>query len=206
MTIAFLLAMGVRSRLVSWTRGYKPLLFLPQVMAPVAAGIVWRVILSHGGMVNKLTGTNTDWLADPARIKWAVCMLLVWRGVGWYFIVFLAGLTGISTEVLEAASVDGTNAWQRMRYVVLPMMRPILLFAIVIDTVASLQLFTEPNILTGAAGSTSAAPPSAEPIMNLVLNNVTGGQLGLASAVGWVVFAGIGVFSALQFRLFRSEA
>ncbi|GAA3215256.1 carbohydrate ABC transporter permease [Dactylosporangium siamense] len=202
---AFLLAMVVRSKLTRWGRIYKPLLFIPQVMAPVAAGLVWRVILSGNGVVNSVFGLDVNWLGDPDAMKWGVVLLLVWRGLGWYFVVFLAGLTSIPNDLLEAAEMDGTTAWQRVRHVVLPLMRPIVLFALVIDTIASLQLFTEPNLLVGGAGSTTGAPPSAAPVMNQIITNISGGQFGLAAAVGWLMFIAIAVFSVVQFRLFREE-
>jgi ABC-type sugar transport system permease subunit len=200
------LALLVRSKLTRWAGFYKPLIFLPQVMAPVAAALVWRVMLTNNGILNTLTGLKTDWLADPSAQKWGVVMLLVWRGVGWYFVVFLAGLTSIPDELLEAASVDGVRSWQRLRYIILPLLRPTIVFAVVIDTIMSLQLFAEPNLLVGTGGGAIAgAPPSAAPVMNQVISNLTNGAFGLSAAVGWLMFIVIGVFSFVQFRLFRES-
>jgi ABC-type sugar transport system permease subunit len=200
---ALALALLVRSKYALLPRLYRPLIFVPQVMAPVAAALVWRVMLSNNGLVNSVLHTNTGWLSDPGTLKWSVALLLIWRGLGWYFVVFLAGLSGIPDELLEAASVDGATSLQRVRTVVLPLLRPTILFALVIDTIASLQLFTEPNLLVGGTGSIASAPPSAAPVMNQVVNNITGGQFGLAAAVGWLMFVAIGIFSLVQFRLFR---
>jgi ABC-type sugar transport system permease subunit len=200
---AFLLALAVRSKLSNLSRVYKPLIFVPQVMAPVAAALVWRVMLSNNGVLNTTLGVHVAWLTDPAALKWGVALLLVWRGLGWYFIVFLAGLSGVPEDLLEAASVDGASAGRRLWHVIVPLMRPTILFALVIDTIASLQLFTEPNLLVGGAGTTAGAPPSAAPVMNQVVTNVIGGQFGLAAAAGWMVFVAIGCFSLIQFRLFR---
>lgn len=199
------LALAVRSRFVGWSAAYKPLIFLPQIMAPAAAGLVWRVMLSNNGIVNTALHTQVSWLVDPGAMKWGVVLLLVWRGLGWYFVVFLAGLTGIPDDLLDAASVDGASAWQRFRRITLPLLRPTILFAVVIDTIASMQLFTEPNLLLGGAGSTVGAQPSATPVMNQVLVNLYGGQLGLAAAVGWLMFLAIGAFSLVQFRLLRDD-
>jgi len=200
---AFLLALAVRSRISLLSPVYKPLIFVPQVMAPVAAALVWRVMLSNSGVLNAALGLHVSWLSDPAALKWGVVMLLVWRGLGWYFVVFLAGLAAVPEDLLDAASVDGAGATRRLRHVILPLMRPTILFAVVIDTIASLQLFTEPNLLVGGAGTTAGAPPSAAPVMNQVVSNVIGGQFGLAAAAGWIVFVAIGCFSLVQFRLFR---
>lgn len=137
-------------------------------------------------------------------MKWGVVLLLVWRGFGWYFVIFLAGLSSVPDDLLEAASVDGARPWQRLWYVILPLLRPTILFAVVIDTIASLQLFTEPNLLIGSGGGNlTGAPPSAAPVMNQVIVDVTSGEYGLAAAVGWLLFIVIGIFSLIQFRLFR---
>lgn len=198
------LALLVRSKLAKWPGFYKPVIFIPQVMAPVAAALVWQVMLSNNGIINSVTGMGTQWLVDPGAMKIGVVLLLLWRGIGWYFVVFLAGLTSIPDELLEAASVDGARAWQRVRYIIVPLLRPTIMFAVVIDTIASLQLFTEPNLLLGTGGgSIAGAPPSAAPVMNQVINNLTGGAFGLSAAVGWIMFIAIGIFSLVQFRLFR---
>lgn len=205
MAIALLLALAVRSPLVRLGRVYKPLLFIPQVMAPVAAAVVWRVVLGNQGVVNSTFDLEVSWLDHPQIGRFSVVLLLLWRSIGWFFVIFLAALTSIPDEVIEAAEVDGANSWQRLRYVILPLLKPIILFAIVIDTIGSLQLFAEPNLLLGSSGGASA-PPSGAPIMNQVIQNVAGGQFGLASAAGWIIFAGIGLFSLVQFRLLRERA
>jgi len=203
--IAMLLALAVRSKLVKWGRVYKPLIFLPQVMAPVAAGLVWRVMLTNNGIVDSVAHANINWLENPGAMKWGVVLLLLWRGIGWYFIVFLAGLTGIPDDLLEAANIDGATALQRFRRIILPLLRPTILFAVVIDTIASLQLFTEPSVLLGGASGNLSASPSATPVMNQVVQSIDNGQLGLAAAVGWLMFIAIGVFSLVQFRLLRGQ-
>ncbi|GAA4968543.1 sugar ABC transporter permease [Kineococcus glutinatus] len=201
----FLLAVLVRSRLTIAPGALRPVYFVPQVMAPVAAALVWRVMFSSDGVVNSLLPSDVDWLTDPTTGRWSVAALIVWRGIGWYFVVFLAGLASVPDETLEAATVDGANAWQRLVHVTVPLMRPIFLFAVVIDTIQSLQLFTEPNLLLGT-GTAGIAPRAAAPLMNQVVLNIQGGQFGLASAVGWMMFAAIAVVSAIQFRLLRERA
>jgi len=203
---SFLLAVLVRSKMTRWPSVVKPLYFVPQIMAPVAAALVWKVILSSNGVLNSILHINVGWTSDPNAMRWSVAMLLVWRGFGWYFVVFLAGLTSVPDELLEAAEVDGATARQRIMHIIMPMMRPIFLFAIVIDTIGAIQLFTEPNLLVGAATNPVGAPPSAAPIMNQVIGNIVGGQFGLAAAVGWMIFIASAVLSAIQFRLFRESA
>jgi len=202
---SFLLALLVRSKLTRWPRTVKPLVFVPQIMAPVAAALVWKVVLSDNGVINALFGIHVGWLSDPRAMRWSVALLLIWRGLGWYFVVFLSGLTAVPDDVLEAAQVDGASSVQRTAHIVIPLMKPIFLFAVVMDAISTIQLFTEPNLLVGSSGSPAGAPPSAAPIMNQVVSNIASGQFGLAAAAGWLIFIAAGVFSLIQFRLFREE-
>ncbi len=201
----FVLALLVRSKLARGARVIRPIFYVPQVMAPVAAALVWQVMFSNVGVINTVLRSNAQWLTDPSLVRWSVAILLLWRGLGWYFVVFLAGMTGVPDELLEAAQIDGASPLQRVRYIVVPTLKPIFLFAVVIDTIQSLQLFTEPNLLLGSDTSSSIAPPSGAPIMNQVVNNITGGQFGLASAVGWLIFLAVALISIVQFRLFRER-
>jgi ABC-type sugar transport system permease subunit len=119
-------------------------------------------------------------------------------------VVFLAALTSISPDMLEAAELDGAGALQRAWHVIVPLMKPIILFAVVIDTIGAIQLFAEPNLLLGGS-SVTGAPLSAAPLMNQVVGNISNGQYGMASAVGWVMFVGISVLSVIQFRLLAEK-
>jgi ABC-type sugar transport system permease subunit len=117
-------------------------------------------------------------------------------------VVFLAGLTSISPEIDDAARIDGATTWQRLRFITIPLMRNIFLFAFVIDAIGSFQLFTEPNVLMARAGTLAAEPVA--PLLNLMVIDLRSGNFGQASAVSWILFVLIAVASFAQFRLFRT--
>lgn len=198
---AFLLAVVVGSRFVRWASFHKQVIFLPQVMATVAVALAFRLIFTDAGVLNELTGLHIRWLTDPGLMKWPVAALLAWQGLGWYFIVFLAGLTRINPELYEAAAVDGATAWQQLRRITIPLTRPVFLFALVIYTISTLRLFTEPAILLTGTGNLASVSPEAAPIMNFLLNNVRNGAFGLGAAVGWILFVVAAVLSIVQFRV-----
>ncbi|MFN7252277.1 MAG: carbohydrate ABC transporter permease [Anaerobacillus sp.] len=201
MIISFLLAVAMNSKFIKWQKVYKPLIFLPQIMAVVAAALVFRILFStRTGVINNVFGTQIPFLEDPSLMKWTVVILIVWRAVGWFLVIFLAGLTTISPSLNEAAEIDGANAFQRLWYITIPLMKPILLFAFVIDTIGSLKIYAEPLILISGWIN---APTHVIPIMALLTNNLQGGNFGMASAVGWVLFLMILVVSAIQFKLFK---
>lgn len=200
MILAFLLAVLVNSKLVIHKNIFKPLIFLPQVIASVAAALVFQNFFgTHTGALNTILGTETPWLEDMDLAKWAVVILLIWRGTGYWFVIFLAGLTSISDEVNEAATVDGASAPQRLLFITIPLMRSTFLFAFVVDGIVTLRLFAEPNVLGGRGGA--LAPVQMAPALNLVVSNIRGARFGDAAAVGWILFAITVAVTVLQFLL-----
>ena len=201
MIISFLLAVALRSKLLRGQSIFKPLLFLPQVMPVVAAALVWRFLLSGNGPLSSVFGQNVDFLGNMALARWAVVVFISWRAIGWYVVIFMAGLTTISQDIEEAAIIDGASSAQMMWRITLPLMRPIFFFALLVETVGSLQMYTEPNILIGGAASNNLSP-AVMPVMNLLTSGIQNGNFGLASAIGWLLFIVILVVSLLQGRLF----
>jgi ABC-type sugar transport system permease subunit len=128
-------------------------------------------------------------------------MLRSWHSIGWFFVIFLAGLTTINPELYDAAKVDGANAWQSMRSITIPLMRRTFLFALVIISINSMRLFAEPNLLF----SNNLAPPQFQPIMNQLYQNLRGADFGAAAAIAWLIFIPIVIVSLIQFRLLRER-
>lgn len=201
LAIAYLLAVLIQSKLVRARSFFKPVIFLPQVVAPVAAALIFHdVFTQRVGLIDSLFRVEIPWLQDMGLVKIAVIVLLIWRGTGWWFVVFLAGLTSINEDLYEAATVDGASAWQRLVYITTPLMRNTFLFAFVIDTISSFRLFTEPNVLVSAAAD---APPPMAPILNLLVSYLQSAQFGPAASVGWIMFLLLALVSWAQFRIFR---
>ena len=205
MTIAFLLAVLVRSKLVRAKSFFKPIIFLPNIVAIVAASLIFQNLFgTQYGVINNLLGTQIPWLQDYGLARIVIVILQVWLSVGFWFVVYLAGLTSINPEVEEAARVDGANAWQQLLYITIPLMRNIFLFAFVIDAISSFQLFTEPNVLLARGGS--LASPEVGPLLNLLVINLRSGNFGQASAVSWILFVLIATASFIQFRIFSGTS
>ena len=95
-------------------------------------------------------------------MKWPVSALITWRGIGWYFVIFLAGLTNISEEVEEAAMVDGATPFQNLMKIIIPLMKPTFMLTSVTYAIGSLKLYTEPNVLL----SRTEAPLQVAPYIN----------------------------------------
>ena len=198
--IALLLHYNPRNKSTKW---YKPAIFLPQIVTIVASALCWRVILSKQyGVINQLLGTQIGFLENPDLIKWSVILLIVWRATGWYMVIYLSGLTTISDEIIDASLIDGATAPQRLYYLIIPMMKPIFLFAFLIDAISSLKIYTEPYVLFGASEGLPISE-RGETIVGVLIGRLNSGNFGLAAAVGWLLFSIILVVAIFQYVILR---
>lgn len=202
----------------AWLRGrtaFRAIFFLPAITSAVVIGIAFRLILDvNYGILNFLLGglglAPIDWMGSPVWFKPAVIILLLWRWVGYTSIFFLAGLQAIPQEVIEAGIVDGANWWQRFTRLIIPMLRPVILFVTVIVTVNSIQIFEEPYILSGGGFYQLGGPADSglSLAMYLYRTGFLFGQLGFGSAVGVVMFVvmfSLAMFQVRRFGLFVTE-
>ena len=132
---------------------FRTALFAPVVTTVVAVAVIWRYLLhTRYGLVNyalaQLGIAPVDWLGDPHWSMPAIILFAVWKNFGYNMIILLAALQGIPGELYEAARIDGATAWQRLRHVTLPMLRPALLLVAVITVSGYFQLFAEPYVMT----------------------------------------------------------
>lgn len=204
--IGFILAYAVYNMLGKrGQRLYKPIFYLPQLCATVAASMVFGVIFGTNiGVINQLLGTKIPFLTNLNYIKIPVIVLIIWRTMGWYFLILLSGMSTVSTDLIEAAKLDGANRIKQIRYVVLPIMKPIISFLIITETMSSIKIYTEPALVTNNVTATSM-PIAAAPFVNVIVSNLDGGQFGMASAAGWILFGVILVFTLIYMLVFNEK-
>jgi ABC-type sugar transport system permease subunit len=201
--IASALSRGITKFRTAFRVGY----YLPVITSIVAIAVVWRFLLNPDvGLINVLLrdiGVNgPDWLASPSLAMPSIIAMAVWRNLGFAMVVFIAGLQAIPAMLYEAASIDGAGRWQAFRYVTLPMLRPTILFMLVITTIGYLQLFEEPFVMT--AGGPLDATLSVT--MYMYQQGFTFFHQGYASAIAYVLFVIVAVVAFLQFRFLREDA
>ncbi len=185
--------------LPDWAPFFRVLFFIPVVTPMVANALVWRLMLQDNGLVNTslswLGIQGPSWLGDG---NWALISLIamsLWQGIGYNIVVLAAGLNNINPSVMEAARIDGTNAWNRFWRVTFPMLSPSLFFASVMTVIGGFKVFTQPYMLTkGGPGDTTNTI-----VLYLYRAGFSYDRLGFASAMAWVLFVIIMVFTALQF-------
>ncbi len=193
-----------------WLRGRgvaRAVFYLPNVTGVVPVALAFTLILDprYGLLGFALRGLGLPaipWLTDPTYSKWGIVLFIIWRALGWYAVVFLAGLQSVDPHLYEAAMVDGAGAWSRFRHVTLPGIAPILLFAIVVDTIGSMRIFTEPTILTGGGPANS----SLSLAMYLYQNAFQFVKFGYAAAISYAIVAITLAAALIQLRLWRSQS
>jgi multiple sugar transport system permease protein len=179
---------------------WRTLFYLPAMLSGVVVAMLWRGLFDDRyGLINyvlKLLGMRgPQWLLDPKYTLYCFVFLALW-GVGGGMIIYLAGLQGIQTSLYESADLDGCNKRQQLWYITIPHMTPIIFFNLVMGMIGTFQYFAEPMILT------KGGPAESTMFFNLYLyNNAFKYQsMGYASALAWVLFFIILVFTLLIFR------
>ncbi|MDX2935047.1 carbohydrate ABC transporter permease [Streptomyces ipomoeae] len=201
--IAFLLNSQVR-----YASALRVAYFIPNVTSMVAMTVVFGSVFAQAGLANsalRAIGVNEiDWLSSSLGIKSAISVMIIWRWVGYNALIFLAGLQAIPTEIFEAAKVDGANSRQTLFRVVVPQLRPVILFAVITSTINGLQIFTESQVLFYSDDPGTTGGPGQEG-MTIVLylwqKAFNDHQFGYGAAIGWLLFALIALFAIINWRL-----
>ncbi len=200
-SLALAMALNTNIRFRSF---YRILFFMPVITMPVAIATIWKWLYDPGfgpinGILDRLGLGRPEWLAEPRTAIIAVVIVLLWSGVGYDMIIFLAGLQAIPRDYYDAAEIDGAGAWQRFRDVTLPLLTPTTFFLLVIDVIASLQVFDLVYVMT-RIDQTNQLPTVVYYIYEEGFRNF---RMGYAITVAWVLLAIILVFTLVQFRLQR---
>jgi multiple sugar transport system permease protein len=156
--LQLLVGLALALALYSLTRGV--LNFLPNVVTPVVGAIFlkWLFIGRFGLLDSTLISLDIfppDWLGDPFWAKFTLIMADTWKFMPFLMLVLYAGLQSFDTQLLEAAQIDGANAWQRLRYVILPMMKPLILFVVAIRAMDAFRFFDLVYVLTNGGPGTA---------------------------------------------------
>jgi multiple sugar transport system permease protein len=200
---SLLLALLLNQRF--WGRPlFRALFYLPELVPSVATSILWIwAYNTNFGIFNYLLGLlgipPVPWLENPSWVIPSFIILSLWTSGGSRMIIFLAGLQTVPRDLLEAAHLDGANAWQRFRNVTLPMISPVLLFNLILTTIGAFQVFTSPYVMTGGGPGNA----SLFYVLYLYRNAFQYMQMGYASALAWVLFLILLVFTLAQFRIMR---
>jgi multiple sugar transport system permease protein len=194
--------------------------FVPYITSSVAIALIFNTLYSKDyGLINAALAELTripflgspvqavagaDWLGDADFTKPAVAFVVFWRYLGWNLVLYLSALQVIDKDLYEAATLDGAKPWQQFRYITLPLLRPMMFFAVSLTIIGSLQLFEEPFILVDAEkGVSQSVMTSAIFMYRLAFSD---GDFGTASALSWLLFFIIAALTWLNAKLFGRDA
>ena len=187
--LALILADLLNSKYIKLRNVFRTFIFLPYVTAAIAVTFSFQSLLDKDyGLVNYFLGwfgvDPIAWLNSPSLARICLSSLVTWRWLGYNMIILLAGLQNIPPELYEAAKIDGATTTQSFFRITLPLMKPMLLFVIILSTIGTFSLFTEPYILTGGGGPINA---TLTPVLYLYQVGFKYLHFGVASSIAYVL-------------------
>lgn len=199
---SFLLALLVNNK-VKGIAIFRAAYFWPVVASMAAVSVIWKFMLNPQiGLMNyalQYIGIKGPiWLGTTQWVIPSLALTFVWKWVGFYMIILLAGMQDIPEDLYEASIIDGANGFQKILHITFPMVSPTLFFVIVISTIASFQLFDQVMIMTNDAGPAYSALTLSYYVYQ---NAFQWGKMGYACSIGVILFVIVFLFSSFQMRL-----
>jgi len=202
--IAIVLAVFLNKK-IKFRSFFRASYFVPVMTSIVVISTIFTYIYSPYGLLNSLLGLfgiqGQNWLLSTQFALPAIMAMMVWASFGYYTVLFLAGLQNIPEEIYESAAIDGANSIQTFFRVTLPLLRPMLIFALVINTIRSFQIFSQIFVMTqgGPLGSTRTI------VYYLYNMGFQKFRMGYASGIAYLLFILILVFSVIQMKTLSYE-
>ncbi len=184
---------------INW---FRTAFYTPVVISMVVAGIAWKALYTQNGLLNQFLANigftdGIPWLTDPKLAIWSVMLVTIWKGLGYYMVIYLAGLQAISPELYEAAAIDGSDGWQKHLDITIPLMRPYLFLVTVISAISATKVFEEIYIMTQGGPRNS----SKTVVYYLYERAFQDLDISYACTIGLILFLGILGLSLINLKL-----
>jgi multiple sugar transport system permease protein len=200
--LALILALFIAEK-IPGHRIFQAAYFIPSITAMVVIALIFYNLYSRGGYIYslaKLAGMSpptNGFLQSEKTSLWAIMAMDIWVAIGYYVLIFLAGIKAIPTELFEAARVDGAGFWRRSRLITIPLLKSTFAFVIVLNTIRSFQIFIEIFVMTSGRPFNSTLTT----VFFIFDKGIGRGDIGYASAAAYILFMIILVFSLAQLKL-----
>jgi multiple sugar transport system permease protein len=187
---------------------FRVLFYLPVVTSWVVVSLLFKYLFADSGLVNftlhdflHLMNSDVSWLSDRGSALVVICLLGIWKGIGWSMMIYLAALQGVPESLEEAAEMDGANRWQRFRAVTLPAINPATVFLSVMLVIGGLNVFASVELVTGGGpvGQTDVV------LSYMYQQAFTYSDFGYGSAIAVILAVIVFILAVLQLRLFRDR-
>jgi oligogalacturonide transport system permease protein len=178
---------------------YRTAYYIPSILGgSVAIAVLWKALFRDEGLINTLLSffgvDGPNWLSDPKSALFIICLLRVWQ-FGSAMVIFLAALKGVSTDLYEAAAIDGAGKWRQFFSITVPLITPVIFYNLVTQLCQAFQEFNGPFIIT------KGGPRSSTTLISLLVysNAFKSYQMGMASAMAWIMFIIVMVLTVVAF-------
>lgn len=180
--------------------------FLPVVISGAVVAILWNALYATDvGLINallsKIGAAPVPWLTDPTFAMPAIAVMVTWKNVGFYVIIYLAGLQYIPRSCQEAIALDGATSWQRFRHLTLPLLLPQTILVVTLSTINGFQLFIEPYVMTGGG----PLRRTYSVVLYMYTNAFAYQKMGYAATIGVALAVLIGIVVAIQRKVIGRE-
>lgn len=207
LALSLALAIGM-NRAIPLRSAMRTIYYIPVISSLAAIAILWQWAYNGDfGLVNQALAwfgiDGPNWLADTAWAKPAIVVMLIWKGLGYSMILYLAAIQSVPRSLYEAAELDGAGGWQKFRTITLPMVRPVTFFLVVTQVIAGSQLFTEINIMTPTGGPEYG---TASAVFHIWRQAFRYQQMGYGTAMAIMLGILILIITLIQFRLNRRNS
>lgn len=202
--IPLLISIAVNQKLLG-VNIYRILIYIPVIVSIVVAGIAWKWLYASNGLLNYFLGlvhfSPIGWLTDPRYAIYSVMAVTVWKGVGYYMVIYLSALTSVPHDLYEAADIDGASEIRKHLTVTIPHLKPTIALVSIISTISAMKVFVEIYIMT-QGGPMNSTKTIVYYIYQRAFESL---DLGYASAVGVVLLIFIMILSVVNLRSFEGK-
>nr|WP_246320093.1 sugar ABC transporter permease [Paenibacillus qinlingensis] len=182
---------------------FRSIYFIPYAVSATVMAVIWKRMFDvTGGFFNLLLAKvgirefdPVPWLLDTPFVWFALVIATLWWTIGFNMIIFVNALNGVPVDLYEAAKIDGANGWDRLKSITLPFIRPILVFVVITSTIASYNVFAQPNLMSNAGDETKVL------LMGILQTAYTAREIGSASAMAILMGLTIMIVSVIQFKV-----
>jgi multiple sugar transport system permease protein len=202
--LAFVFAMMFGSRLIRHKNFLQSLVFLPVILSIVAVGVVWEFMYQSTGLIpillRKTIGASPAWLTTASAAPYAIIITYVWKSVGYYMVMYIAGLMDVPASFYEAARMDGAGFWGQLFYITIPNIRNTFALAVISCIIFTFGQFSIQYVIT------KGGPARSTEILSLLIFREAFelSKFGYSAAISVLFFLTLLVFSIFQLRLFKS--
>lgn len=199
--LAILLAMALHNGITKLKGLFRTIYFIPFIVESVAYSLIFVLLFQERGVINFLLSiiniSPVMWLTQTWPARFLIMLIMTWRWTGYNMIIILAGLQGIPNDYYEAATIDGANAFHKFVNITVPMLKPVILFSTILSTIGTLNLFTEPYLLTNGGPNNSTISLGLY-IYRQAFQSI---NLTYAATISVAILVIVGVLSRLQMKV-----